>query len=333
MPPAPSPSRKPWFDRYFPYLRLLRPGAALSKLGKWAIPYRWGLRLFGLQFFVALAVTVLDLLLLLPPLQTAEVRRVMNSEIARRLYELLLSASHFFWIAFFASLVVLGLALLSSVSLAWVARSMRSSALIDLLGSPADLPLVFWVFLLLPAIFNLSSEQGNASTGQELFYYGLMILILVLYWSVFEITREVIRQSREPFVASLRNLGFSETQIYFQHILAGRCREFVMAHIFNMWMLLLLIEIAVGFAAQYARVATELFLVPLETYDHSFGALLAKDLRFAHEQEAYLHGLQDLVVLAIMFSSYWLIQVGILSVRQAGGLEYLEALSKSDRGW
>ncbi len=230
--------------------------------------------------------------------------------------ELLTGAGWFIALCTTASLLVLLFGLEISIFLArwW-------KGLLDILLPIFRFPIIFWVLLLLPA---LPLDRQELRMGS----YWLLVLFLVTVWSIVEIAREVAVQHDSDFVRSLRNLGVSEGTIYRRHILVGSCREFIMAHIFDLWMLLLIAEVAMGFGVRFAERAYSFpDLVP---YKESFGFQLAVIFDGLHDNQVTAGAvLLPALLLSTLFLSYWLIQIGILSVKQAGGLEYLEAGNKS----
>ncbi len=234
---------------------------------------------------------------------------------------LLTTAGWFVLLSIVATLLVLILGTEISV---WVGRlcSGRLRTLLQGFKVVARFPIVFWVLLLVPS---LPEDPRLRMT-----WYWIVVLLLITLWSITEMASELVRHGDKDFVYFLRNLGVGKTKIYRTHILIGNCREYVVAHVFDLWIQLLLIELAMGFGVRFTETQTE--YQNLATYGKSFGYFLASSLNAVHEAQSLelssregMLALSPALLLGLMFLSYWLIQVGILQLRQAGGLEYLKS--------
>ncbi len=272
--------------------RTLRSGTE----GWWRKIYLGGLALFYLQFLLIL-VSLLDTWWQGP--------------------RVVVAAGSFVMLSLVATLVVLIPGVEASV---WLGRRFyKKTWILDSMTALTRFPIIVWVLILVPAL--------PTAPLPRLVLYWFLILALVSGWSIAEIAREVADQAKSDYVNSLRNLGFEEDVIFRKHILVGGFREFVVAHIFDLWIQLLLIELAMGFGVRYAETLTN--YPNLAPHGNSFGYVLAKTLERTHEfQHVNLVGqLGPALLLLLMFLSYWLVQIGILHLRQAGGIEYLRALS------
>ena len=293
---------------YGKFTALMRVGIVKPALAKatgwWRRCYVAGLYLFYLQILLIFAPLV-DWRLELPRLMTA--------------------AGWFVLLSLVATVLVLILGTEISV---WVGRlcSGRLRPLLQVVNVLTRFPIVFWVLLLVPSL----PEDPRL----RMMWYWSIVLGLVTVWSITEIASEVVRHGDKDFVYFLRNLGIGKTKIYRTHILIGNCREYVVAHVFDLWIQLLLIELAMGFGVRYTETQTD--YQDLAPYSESFGYVLARSLEQVHEARLLtlfsrdgLYALSPAFLLVLMFLSYWLIQVGILQLRQAGGLEYLKSRVRS----
>jgi hypothetical protein len=271
-------------------------GTLIRGKGSWRAWYAVGLLLFYSQGAL-LVVVALD-------------------KLWRQMPRYLVHAGSFIVLALIATVLLLVVGTEIGVGLARI--GLRYTWVLDSLVAVTRFPIVVWVLLLVPAL--------PANARLRLVVYWGIILFLTIAWSVVEIAREIASLGRSDIVYSLKNLGIDDAEIFRTHLLVGSCREFVVAHLFDLWQQLLLIELAMGFGVRYAETLTK--APDLLPYRTSFGYLLARNLETAQEGFLNMKVLFAALVLAGMFLSYWFVQVGVLQMRQAGGIDYLRALRK-----